>query len=276
MVNEKLEKLKKILSELDSVVIAFSGGVDSTFLLGVAHDLLGDKVIAVTARSSTYPERELNEAINYAKERQINHIVIESEELDIEGFSKNPPNRCYYCKHELFSKLIDVAKKHNIKYVLDGSNYDDMGDFRPGMKAATELSVLSPLKMSELSKEDIRRLSKEMNIPTWDKPAFACLSSRFPYGHEITMEKLKMVEKAEQFLLDMGLRQIRVRHHGEIARIEVAKEEREKLFDAETLDEIGKRLKIIGFTYVTLDVTGYRTGSMNDGLSNQEKSSYIE
>ncbi len=266
---QKLNKLETIIKDLDSVVVAFSGGVDSTFLLKVAHKVLGDNVIAVTAQSSTYPERELNEAISYAREFDVKHILIESEELDIEGFSKNPTNRCYYCKHELFSKLKGVAKEHNIKYVLDGSNYDDMGDFRPGMHAAKDLGVISPLKEAELTKQDIRDLSKKMNVPTWNKPAFACLSSRFPYGHEITEDKLKMVELAEQYLLDNGFKQLRVRHHGEIARIEVAPEEREKFFSTNILNDIGNKLKKIGFAYVTLDLLGYRTGSMNEVLKNK-------
>jgi uncharacterized protein len=262
----KLKKLKEIIRNLDSAVVAFSGGVDSTFLLKVAHEVLGDEVMAVTAKSSTYPERELNEAIEYAKSFKAKHIIIESEELDVEGFAKNPTNRCYYCKHELFSKLKAVAKENNIKYVLDGSNYDDIGDFRPGMEAAKELNVISPLKEAELTKDDIRKLSKELNVPTWNKPAFACLSSRFPYGNEITSKKLSMVERAEEFLLNKGFRQLRVRHHGKIARIEVSPEERKKFFEIKIMDEVGKELKKIGFTYVTLDILGYRQGSMNEVL----------
>lgn len=264
--NQKIQMLKENIKELGSAVIAFSGGVDSTFLLRVAYDVLGQNVVAVTATSSTYPERELNEAINYAKEFKVKHIIIESEELDIDSFAKNPTNRCYYCKHELFSKLKEVAKENNIKYVLDGSNLDDLGDFRPGMEAAKELKVLSPLKDAELTKDDIRKLSKEMNVPTWDKPAFACLSSRFPYGQEITADKLKMVELAEEFLLNIGFRQVRVRYHGEIARIEVAPKEREKFFEVDVMDTVGSELRKIGFTYVTLDILGYRTGSMNEVL----------
>ncbi|MFZ5968417.1 MAG: ATP-dependent sacrificial sulfur transferase LarE [Bacillota bacterium] len=262
----KMNKLKERLKDLESVAVAFSGGVDSTFLIKAAHDVLGDKAIAVTARSSTYPEREFKEAVQYAETFGIKHVVIVSEELEIEGFSQNPTNRCYYCKHELFTKIQDVAKQHGIKYVLDGSNFDDLSDYRPGMQAAAELKVISPLKEVGLTKEEIRQLSKEMNIPTWDKPAFACLSSRFPYGNTITEEKLKMIEAAEQYLLDAGFRQVRVRHHGEIARIEVAQGEREKFFRTSLLDEIGQRFKEIGFTYVTLDVLGYRTGSMNEVL----------
>lgn len=264
---KKYENLKALLLQLESAAIAFSGGVDSTFLLKVAHDVLGDNVIAVTARSSTYPEREFHGAKAYAEGIGVKHIIIISEELEIEGFSQNPVNRCYYCKRELFSKIRDVADQHGLKHVLDGSNFDDLGDYRPGMEAAKELHVISPLKEAGFTKNDIRTLSKQMNIPTWNKPSFACLSSRFPYGHEITEEKLKMVEAAEQILLDMGFRQVRVRHHGEIARIEVGPEEREKFFDLPLMDFVGQSFKKLGFAYVTLDLAGYRTGSMNEGLS---------
>lgn len=268
---QKYEKLIEILKELESGAIAYSGGVDSTFLLKIAHDVLGDNVIGVTAKSSTYPEREYNEAKKYVEQFGIKHITITSEELEIEGFSKNPVNRCYFCKNELFSKVRKEADKLGLKHVLDGSNIDDVGDYRPGMKAATEQGVISPLKEAELTKKDIRELSKKLNIPTWNKPSFACLSSRFPYGNEITVEKLNMVEKAEQFLIDMGFKQLRVRHHGEIARIEVAPEERVYFFDLNILDKIGEELKKIGFKYVTLDIIGYRTGSMNEVLSENEK-----
>ncbi|WZL73993.1 ATP-dependent sacrificial sulfur transferase LarE [Clostridiaceae bacterium 35-E11] len=268
---EKLENLKQSISALGSMAIAFSGGVDSTFLLKIAYEILGDQVIAVTATSSTYPQRELKEAERYAKEIGVKHIVIESEELEIEGFSQNPIDRCYYCKNELFSKIKEVANQHGIKYVVDGSNFDDIGDFRPGMRAAKELNVVSPLKEAELTKDDIRTLSRQKNIPTWNKPSFACLSSRFPYGNEITQEKLKMVELAEQYLLDKGFRQVRVRHHGEIARIEISQEEREKFFSVQMMDQIGQTFKDIGFAYVTLDLLGYRTGSMNEVLRERDK-----
>lgn len=267
----KFQKLKDNLRDLGSVAIAYSGGVDSTFLLKVAADVLGDKVIAITAKSSTYPEREFKEAVKYIKDIGAKHIVIISEELEIEGFAKNPVNRCYFCKKELFSKIRKVADDNNIKEVLDGANVDDVSDFRPGMKAAKELQVISPLKDAGFTKNDIRELSKKLGVPTWNKPAFACLSSRFPYGNEITVEKLSMVERAEQFLLDLGFKQIRVRHHEDIARVEVNAEERYKFFDIEMMDKVGNELKSIGFKYVTLDLLGYRTGSMNEVLSETEK-----
>lgn len=271
LLQEKYQLLKDNIKKRGSGAVAFSGGVDSTFLVKVVHEVLGDKMIAVTATSSTYPERELKEAIKYAKDMGVKHLIISSEELDIEGFASNPTNRCYYCKKELFSKIQAIAKEHNIEYVFDGSNIDDDGDYRPGMQAARELEVISLLKEAKLSKEDIRELSKELGLPTWNKPAFACLSSRFPYGNEITASKLKMVDEAEQFLLDMGIRQVRVRHHGEIARIEVAPDERVRFFDIEVMNKIGEQFKKIGFTYVTLDILGYRTGSMNEVLTEEEK-----
>jgi len=262
----KLDALRNAIKAMGSMAVSFSGGVDSTFLLKVAHDVLGDKVIAVTARSSTYPEREFGEAVDFANQLGVEHIVIVSEELDIEGFSENPFNRCYLCKHELFSKICEIAKERDIKHVADGSNVDDLNDYRPGLKAMVELGIVSPLREAGLTKEEIRILSKEMQLPTWDKPAFACLSSRFPYGQKITKEKLAMVDKAEQYLLDLGFRQIRVRHHGDIARIEVSASERGKFFDNGLMDQVYEAFKRLGFTYVALDLRGYRTGSMNEKI----------
>ncbi len=238
--------------------------MDSTFLLKVANDVLGDKAIAVTTRSAVHPEREFLEAAGFVQQAGIRHRVISSEELDIAGFADNPPDRCYHCKRELLAKVIEVAQSNSIHNVLDGSNIDDMGDYRPGMQAVRELGVVSPLQEAGLGKEEIRILSKKMDLPTWDKPAFACLASRFPYGQKITRDKLRVVDQAEQFLLDVGFRQVRVRHHGDVARIEVAIEERNKFFDTDVMDRIYQKFQQLGFMYTALDLWGYRTGSMNE------------
>ena len=264
--DEKLEKLVSILKGYGSLLVAFSGGVDSTFLLKTAFDVLGQNVLAVTARSSTYPEREYKEAKEFAEKYGIPHEVIVSEELEVDGFSKNPVNRCYLCKNELFEKINQIALDKGIPYVLEGSNHDDLSDYRPGLVAISEHKVLSPLRAAGLTKNEIRILSKENDISTWNKPAFACLSSRFPYGQEITREKLEMVDKAEQLLLDEGFRQVRVRHHGEIARIEIGESEITKFFNVEFMHSVQERFKKIGFPYTALDLKGYRMGSMNETL----------
>lgn len=267
---EKLHKLKDILRDMESVVIGFSGGVDSTFLLKVAKEVLEDRVLAVTASSYMFSQREFKEAMDFAKDIEANHIVLKIEKLENEEIAKNPKDRCYHCKKELFSKILDMAREKGYKYVVDGANSDDMGDYRPGMTAARELGIRSPLLEAGFTKEDIRALSREMNLQTWDKPSYACLASRIPYGQEITKEKLRMVEESEQFLLDLGLRQVRIRHHGDIARIEVSPGEMEKLFSLDMMDRIGNRLKEIGFSYASLDLKGYRTGSMNEVLTREE------
>jgi len=267
LIFQKQEKLKHYLCELGSVAIAFSGGVDSTFLLKTAHDVLGDSTIAVTARSCSFPERELKEAAAFCKSENIRHVICDSEELEIEGFAQNPVNRCYLCKNELFNKIWAVAREHGIENVAEGSNLDDDGDYRPGLTAVAEQGIKSPLRYAQLTKDDIRLLSKNMNLPTWNKQSFACLSSRFPYGESITPEKLGMVDKAEQILLDMGLRQVRVRHHGDLARIETDEDGFLILTDRKNREKVYTQFKQYGFSYTAIDLLGYRTGSMNEAWS---------
>jgi uncharacterized protein len=263
---EKYRYLQQILKDMGGVLVAFSAGVDSTFVLKVAHDVLGEKVLAVTARSVTYPLAELEEAKQLAASLGVRHLIVESKEIDVPGFSNNPPNRCYYCKTELYDILTEIARRENIPYIVDGTNYDDIQDHRPGMKATAEHGVRSPLKEAKLTKEEIRYLSRELGLPTWDKPSFACLSSRFPYGDKITVEKLQMVEAAENFLRQFKFKQLRVRHHEKIARIELTKEDMIRVVTTDIGDKIVAKFKELGYTYVTLDLQGYRTGSMNEVL----------
>lgn len=262
--SEKYQKLQSNLHSLGSVCVAFSGGVDSTLLLYVAYQVLGKRAIAVTAQSCSFPKRELDEAKAFCASHGITHFICQSEELNIEGFRRNPKNRCYLCKHELFEKIGKIAKQNGINAVAEGSNIDDNGDYRPGLLAVRELGIKSPLREAELTKTEIRELSRELGLPTWDKQSFACLSSRFVYGETISEEKLSMVDRAEQLLLDLGFHQVRVRIHGMMARIEIHPDEFEKLLDVR--ENVYRQFQSFGFTYVTLDLLGYRTGSMNETL----------
>jgi uncharacterized protein len=262
---DKLKELKGVIEGLESVLVAFSGGVDSTLLLKVSLDTLGrDNVLAVTAESETYPAEEIEGAKQLAEALGARWKLIHTEELSNECFAANPTDRCYYCKLELFSKLRRIADEEGLKHVLDGSNLDDTGDWRPGMRAAKELGVISPLKEAGLTKKDIRELSRGLGLPTWEKPSMACLASRFPYGHRITPEELRMVGEAERFLRKQGFRQVRVRHHGKLARIEVSPDQLERLALKGIRDEVVSKLKELGYVWVAMDLQGYRTGSLNE------------
>lgn len=267
MMNEKLQRLQAILKEMESVLIAYSGGVDSTFLLKVAADVLGEGAVALTALSPTYPAHELEEAKALAEELGLRHLLVESNELKIEHFARNDPLRCYYCKRELFGILRRRADSLQIAHICDGSNADDAGDYRPGLKAAEELGVRHPLIEAGLTKREIRSLSRELGLPTYGKGSMACLSSRFPYGTEITEERVRRVAACEEVLRSMGFDPFRVRYHGKIARIEIAPSGFSRLLDAERLDRLIREFKEAGFTYVTLDLQGFRSGSMNEVLS---------
>jgi uncharacterized protein len=261
----KYNNLLTTLGRLENAAVAFSGGVDSSFLLAVAKEALSDKAVGITIDSPALPRYELEDAIELTRLVGAKHIIVQSDEIESE-VKQNPVNRCYFCKKAEFGAVIEKAKSLGIRYVLDGSNADDLMDYRPGMKAIKELQVLSPLLKAGLTKAEIRDLSRELNLPTWDKPAYACLFSRIPYGQEIRLEDLEKVEKGEKFFIDKGFRTVRVRCHGELARIEVAVADRIKLLEEPLASEITKTLKSIGFKYITLDIQGYRMGSFNETI----------
>lgn len=263
---DKYQALLDYFHTLDSVAVAFSGGVDSTLLLYAAAEALKDRALAITATAASFPEREHKEAVDFCRKHQIRQEIFFSDEFSIEGFAQNPPNRCYLCKRKLLSDMLQIANAHGITTLAEGSNVDDDGDYRPGRKAVEELGVVSPLRACGFTKQEIRTVSKQLGLPTYEKQSFACLASRFVYGETITPEKLHMVELAEAFLLSLGFHQLRVRMHGTLARIELAPEELERMLEPSLRVSVDKKLKEIGFSYVSLDLLGYRIGSMNETL----------
>lgn len=267
ILKEKYNLLCQILSDYGQAAIAFSGGVDSTLLLKAARDALGDRVIAVTVASHFFPRREYQETVEFCREQGIRQLVCRVNELEIPGFSQNPANRCYLCKKNFFRKIQEMAREQGIGVVAEGSNLDDLGDYRPGMQAIAELGIVSPLREAGLNKAQIRELSRDLGLSAWDKPAYACLATRVPYGEEITAEKLFMVEQAEEFLGSVGFRQRRVRVHGKSARIELLPEDFARIVENGLREQVVAKFEEIGFEYVALDLKGYRTGSMNIGLN---------
>jgi len=273
MLQDKEQELVSNLRSMGSCIVAFSGGVDSAYLAFIANRELGNAALAVTAESPSYPSYQRNVALGLVKRYGFHHEFMVSGEMADANYTANPTNRCYFCKHDLYSRLQEMAASRGFRYVVDGNNLDDTGDYRPGRKAGSELEIRSPLIEARLNKADIRELSRMHGLPTWDQPASACLSSRIPYGSEVTVDKLRMIDQGEEALRALGFRQCRVRHHGDVARIEIAREEMAKTFDIGMFDKLSREFKQIGFQYVALDVDGYRTGALNEILTQIKVSS---